>query len=113
MRRGPGWSDGGSCVLGTLLQFTRYGSVVSPRVVAGGEEVAVEEARILIPGMVCVFILGIIICGEASHHVNQLQPAVSRQASSQAQMSGKYGIVPRSFSPGLNMSTISHNGSSQ
>ena len=48
--RGPGWSDGGGGVLGTLLHLTRYGFLVSPRVVAGGQEVAVVEARILIPG---------------------------------------------------------------
>ena len=56
MRRGPWWELGGGRVWGTILHFTRDGSLVSPRVVAGGEEVAVEEARILIPGMVlCLY----------------------------------------------------------
>ena len=52
VRRGPGWSDGGSSVWGALLHFARDGSLVSPRVVTGSEEIAVVEARILIPGIV-------------------------------------------------------------
>ena len=99
-RGGPGRPDGGGRVWSTLLYLPRYGSLVTLRVVAGGEEVAVVEARVLIPGMVCA--VSVTEANYQSYHVNQLQPVVSRQASSQAQMSGKYGIVPRSFSPGLN-----------
>ena len=52
MRRGPWWELGGGRVWGTILHFTRDGSLVSPRVVAGGEEVAVVEAGVLEPAMV-------------------------------------------------------------
>ena len=49
VRRGPGWSDGGGRVWSTLLYLPRYGSLVTLRVVAGGEEVAVVEAGVLEP----------------------------------------------------------------
>ena len=52
MRRSPWWELGGGRVWGTILHFTRDGSLVSPRVVAGGEEVAVVEAGVLEPAMV-------------------------------------------------------------
>ena len=51
MRRGPWWKFGGGGVRATLIHLTRDGSRVSLRVVAGSEEVAVVEARVLKPAI--------------------------------------------------------------
>ena len=49
--RGPWWELGGGGVRGALIHLTRDGSRVSLRVVTGGQEVAVVEARVLVPAM--------------------------------------------------------------
>ena len=51
MRRGPWWEFGGSGVRAALIHLTRDGSRVSPGVIAGSEEVAVVEARVLKPAI--------------------------------------------------------------